>query len=484
MPMTSRCYWLMLLATVAAALLAGCGGGGRAPQGRTAAATITVKWPARGRLIPVAANSVKVVAYNLSGFSAPRVLNRPTEGGLSTATFDRLPAGMLYFAADAYPQTDAGGVAQATATASTNAVAGSHLDITMTLASTITQVVVAPNNATVDIDGALPITATPKNAADEVVLVAPGNITFSSASPSVVIVDPSTGVATGVRSASTTITATESESGLSGSVNVTGAFPPGTFAGEERTNPADGATMVWVPAGNFLMGGADGNFATKPLHTVALDGYWIYKYEVTYEQYQAFCTAASRVMPAAPSWGWLANHPIVNVTWNDATAYADWMGVKLPTEAQWEKAARGADGRRFPWGDTWDSEKCNNIDDTSTIETRMETSQVGSYPAGASPYGAMDMLGNVYEFCSDWYQANYYLSPSSNPTGPTTGTSKVMRSTAYYDNPTFLQYFYCYSRRDVTTDNYGDSLGFRCAVAARDAVLDNSSVTDGTITIQ
>ncbi len=472
-----RRFTLMMLAVLAiTAMLTGCGGGGEnklQPQ-RNVSATITIKWPARSRLIPAAANSVKVVAYNLSGFTAPRVLNRPTEGGLSTATFDRLPAGWIYFNADAFPQTDAGGVAQATATGSYNGAAGSHINITLTMASTITQVVVAPNNAIVDIDGTLPITATPKNASDEIVLVAPGNITFSSGSSSVVTVDPSTGVATGVRSAGTTITATESDSGISGSANITGAFPPGTFAGEQRTNPVDGATMVWVPAGDFLMGEYTGNADIYPLHTVALDGFWMYKHEVTYDRYLAFCTDTARAMPAAPAWGWLSNHPIVNVSWDDAKAYADWSALTLPTEAQWEKAARGTSGQQYPWAGVWNAANCNN--------NNTQTTTVGFYPTGVSPYGALDIAGNVEEWCADWYSATYYyLSPTTNPTGPTTGTARVVRGGDWGGvDPTL---FLTTTRAFATPTTSADTLGFRCAVAARDALLDNSNVLDGTITI-
>ncbi|MEI7831767.1 MAG: SUMF1/EgtB/PvdO family nonheme iron enzyme, partial [bacterium] len=117
-------------------------------------------------------------------------------------------------------------------------------------------------------------------------------------------------------------------------------------------NTKDTAQLAWVPAGDFTRGTIPGfgMQAEHPQSTITLDGYWIYRDEVTVAQYQAFCTATSRNMPTAPSWGWIATHPIVNVTWNDAKDYADWAGVKLPTEAQWEKAARGTDKRNYPWG--------------------------------------------------------------------------------------------------------------------------------------
>ena len=129
-------------------------------------------------------------------------------------------------------------------------------------------------------------------------------------------------------------------------------------------------------------------------------------------------------MPEVPAWGWIDTHP-VNVSWNDAKAYAKWAGVTLPTEAQWEKAARGTDGRVYPWGNDWDAAKCNN---SVGANHPGKTSPVGSFPAGASPYGCLDMAGNVWQWCADWYGADYYTtSPAKNPTGPATGTVRVLR---------------------------------------------------------
>ena len=202
----------------------------------------------------------------------------------------------------------------------------------------------------------------------------------------------------------------------------------------QKTNPIDGAEMVWVPAGNFTMGTSDSddNFDdARPEHTVYLDGYWIYKNDVTVAEYKAFCQATGHAMPEAPSWAWIDNHPMVNVTWDDATAYATWAQVSLPTEAQWEKAARGTDGRSYPWGNDWDPSRCAN-----SVGSRLQSTQpVGSYPTGASPYGALDMAGNVWDWCSDWYDANYYAtSPSSNPTGPASGQLRVLRGGSWLVN--------------------------------------------------
>ncbi len=196
----------------------------------------------------------------------------------------------------------------------------------------------------------------------------------------------------------------------------------------ECINPKDGAVMVYIPEGEFIMGTSDAQIDTllkrdldnwnlswfnneKPQRRVYLDGYWMYKHDVTVAQYRKFCGETGHKMPDAPSWGWQDNHPIVNVTWYDAAAYCQWAGVQLPTEAQWEKAARGTDGRMWPWGNKWDSRKCNSYE--SGIG---KTSPVGSYPSGASPYGLMNMAGNVWEWCMDERDSGFYAkSPKNNP---------------------------------------------------------------------
>jgi len=119
-------------------------------------------------------------------------------------------------------------------------------------------------------------------------------------------------------------------------------------------------------------------------------------------QYRQFCAATSRSMPSAPDWGWQENHPIVSVSWDDAAAFAAWAGLSLPTEEEWEKAARGTDGREYPWGNQWDAAKCCN----SVGQSAKRTTPVGQYPAGASPYGVQDMAGNVWEWCDSWYSVN------------------------------------------------------------------------------
>jgi len=211
--------------------------------------------------------------------------------------------------------------------------------------------------------------------------------------------------------------------------------PPKPPAPGTRINPADGAEMVQVPAGVFLMGlSADqldtwqrqypyhlkDDFSDElPRHPVYLDAYWIYKYEVTVGQYKQFCRGTGHALPRDMV-GLTDRHPIENVSWEDAQAYAEWASAALPTEAEWEKAARGTDGRLFPWGNDWDPAKCR----CRVCDDMRLTLPVGSYPADTSPYGAMDMAGNLREWCADWYAPDDYLQDyftnriPCNPTGP------------------------------------------------------------------
>ncbi len=230
-----------------------------------------------------------------------------------------------------------------------------------------------------------------------------------------------------------------------------------------KVNPKDSAEIIYIPAGDFLMGSTDAdkdaNDNEKPQRKVYLDAYYIYKTEVTVAQYRKFCAATVRKMPNAPAWGWKENHPVVNVSWNDAKAYADWAGVVLPTEAQWEKAARGTDGRIYPWGNDWDKKKCANYANSGE-----GTQPIGGFPMGASPYGVLDMAGNAWEWCGDRYGETYYKTAlAKNPTGPVTGNYRVLRGGSWIDGNDYvcrgayrsiIGYFpYCY-------DGY---IGFRCA---------------------
>lgn len=247
-------------------------------------------------------------------------------------------------------------------------------------------------------------------------------------------------------------------------------------------NPIDGAEMVLIPSGGFMMGiGEDQlaamtkinpNYKTEygypiwemPQHKVVLDAYYIYKNEVTVAQYRKYCEESNRQMPKEPSWGWQDNHPIVNVSWEGARSYANWRKVKLPTEAQWEKAARGTDGRIYPWGNDWDKTKCANNENTIGGKTPSGTHPIGSFPTGASPYGVMDMAGNAFEWCADWQDLSYYKnSPMNNPTGPITGKYRIGRGGSWSYNSKFGYYFRSTYRDLYSNDVGGYAYGFRCA---------------------
>jgi formylglycine-generating enzyme required for sulfatase activity len=224
-------------------------------------------------------------------------------------------------------------------------------------------------------------------------------------------------------------------------------------------NPNDGAEMVWVPAGTFTMGSTDADNQAagdeKPAHTVYLDGYWIYKTEVTVGQYKKFCAATGHAMPNLADGFSDDDHPIVDVSWNDAQAYCAWAGVKLPTEAQWEKAARGTDGRIYPWGNEFSTSKAWTKESGAT-----HTAPVGSFPDGASPYGCLDMAGNVCEWCQDWYGKDYYASsPSSNPTGPGYAEGRVLRGGSWFSDSFYCR---CANRDDPDPSLTLDIYGFRC----------------------
>jgi len=233
--------------------------------------------------------------------------------------------------------------------------------------------------------------------------------------------------------------------------------------------------MVYIPAGNFIMGSKsdEGSDNERPQHNVYLDAYFIDQYEVTNAEYYRFWLAdgaGSSSHTPGGDWPGVAtekpNHPIVYVSWFDATAYAEWAGKRLPTEAEWEKAARGTDARVYPWGNDFNLNIGRimvhaNYSDGGKVDGYDGTSPVGSFPTGVSVYGCFDMAGNVWEWLADWYDANYYSkSPVKNPLGPGAGEYRVLRGGSWYVNIGSLRC--AYRLADTPADRYS-SLGFRCA---------------------
>jgi len=195
---------------------------------------------------------------------------------------------------------------------------------------------------------------------------------------------------------------------------------------------ADG--MCFIPAGLFWMGcnstvDSDCDGDEKPYHEVTLSAYYIDKTEVTQGEYKK-CVDAGECNTPSDNWDPIGtpNRPVVYVDWNDATAYCAWAGKRLPTEAEWEKAARGTDGRKYPWGN--EDATCDNAVIGGCPGDAMDV--CSKSPAGDSPYGLCDMAGNVWECVSDWYASDYYSnSPTSNPTGPVSGSDRVRRGGSF-----------------------------------------------------
>ncbi len=282
----------------------------------------------------------------------------------------------------------------------------------------------------------------------------------------------------------------------------------------------DGAPMVLVPAGEFLMGSTttmieewskiDDCGPNKqcnledefPQHPVMLDAFLIDKFEVTNARYFKFVQAAKHRPPVNPKdaqdrtrnlWEGgkvppsVANLPVVNVDWNDAKAYCEWAGKRLPTEAEWEKAARGLDGKVFPWGSDWDRTLLNSASmwaardllsyevwatwwdakgfdllEAKTLAGMLKPG--GSFPGGASPYGAYDMAGNVSEWVADWAGPDFYqASPDRNPKGPDNGEKRTLRGGSWYNHANGVR---TALRRAEYPTHRANTIGFRCAKTA------------------
>jgi formylglycine-generating enzyme required for sulfatase activity/uncharacterized caspase-like protein len=235
----------------------------------------------------------------------------------------------------------------------------------------------------------------------------------------------------------------------------------------------DGMTLLYVPAGKFKMGSDDDLPDEKPLHTVYLDAFRIDKTEVTNAKYAKCVQDGKCKQPSSTSSethyiyyenSEFDNYPVIYVNWDDANAYCAWAGRRLPTEAEWEKAARGTDGRTYPWGNDSPNDTLLNYNNYSGQDTK----EVGKYPNGASPYGALDMAGNVSEWVADWYDESYYATlgeKARNPQGPANGQVHVLRGGSYFSN-----YYSVRSSERTLYEISGPVLdGFRCAVSESEA---------------
>jgi formylglycine-generating enzyme required for sulfatase activity len=219
----------------------------------------------------------------------------------------------------------------------------------------------------------------------------------------------------------------------------------------------DGAMVVQVPAGKFLMGSAEGvgEPNERPQHEVDLPAFMIDKNEVTWRQFLKFAVAEDEVHPPTPVWGKLENYPISFVLFEEAKAYCEWAGARLPTEAEWEKAARGTDGRVYPWGDKWDSSRCN------TISGGMHRPEpAGSLPACVSPYGVLDMVGSVQEWTSDQYRDYPYTMEQHFDSAASRSSSYIMRGGGWMSQPSWTRISFRHKRS--STSRLMDH-GFRCA---------------------
>ncbi len=283
---------------------------------------------------------------------------------------------------------------------------------------------------------------------------------------------------------------------------VAGACAPETAfrAGATQRRLADQMDMVFVPSGEFRMGSdrlmaayarqlcqeSSGRLAVatcqaaafvdeQPAHRVLLHGFWIDRTEVTNSQYRS-CVEAGACDPPLLTGSFsrahyyddptFAAHPVVNVLWEMAARYCSWAGARLPTEAEWEYAARGPENRLFAWGDKFDRSRLNYCDascpvlsDKTFDDGYADTAPVGSFPSGASWVAASDMTGNVREWVADWL-ASYPASPGANPKGPEAGELKVTRGGSWYDTPDDVRGA---NRGGESLQYYRDNLGFRCA---------------------
>ena len=235
---------------------------------------------------------------------------------------------------------------------------------------------------------------------------------------------------------------------------------------EARKN---GDPMVWIADGAFTMGSQDGLSKARPMHQVYVSAFYIDMFEVTTVRYAKFLGTAGQGQPGLVPILWdqvkLAydgDRPVIGITWGAAQAYCRWAGKRLPTEAEWEKAARGTDGRTYPWGNAAPTSRLANYDKPVSANWYSESVRpVDSYEAGKSPYGVYGMAGNASEWVADWYDEKYYAtSPASDPSGPARGQQKVLRGGSFGDPAIQLK---STARDNSAPTESGLYAGVRCA---------------------
>ena len=253
---------------------------------------------------------------------------------------------------------------------------------------------------------------------------------------------------------------TKTPAALSTPTKTVSDLEPGTT----RMREADDMTQVYVPAGEFAMGSEQGDADEQPVHTVALDTFWLDKTEVTNAQYQTCVTASvCDPLPHIDNSDYNApDQPVLGVDWESAIIYCGWVGGRLPTEAEWEYAARGPESLIYPWGHAWQMGLAN-CKESQCEDGYEDPAPVGSFPAGESWVGALDMAGNVWEWVADWYDAGYYAhSPRENPTGPEDGQHRVLRGGSWASFTDRLRSSY---RHRLSAISANINRGFRCVEA-------------------